>query len=68
MLKGPDWATRVLVGGAILIFLGVIFAVSCQASGAQYYHIPGVDTHKSKTHKPQSRWSLPKTTGGFRKR
>lgn len=54
----------------VFLFLGVFIALSsCSGSGSTYYHIPGTDTRKSKTHKPKSGWSIPKTSGGgFRKR
>lgn len=47
----------------VALLLGAFIALSsCSGSGSTYYHIPGTDTHKSKTVKPKSGWSVPKVT------
>lgn len=46
----------------VLLLLGLVVLMgSCSGSGDTYYHIPGTDTHKSKTYKPKG-WSVPKVT------
>lgn len=55
--------------GAIFIVTVLVLAIvlagvlgSCANQGDAYYHIPGTDTHKSKTVKPKSGWPVPKVT------
>lgn len=45
-----------------LLFGLIVLIGSCSGSGSTYYHIPGTGTHKSKTVKPKSGWSVPKVT------
>jgi hypothetical protein len=43
---------QIIVLGVMAVALLFILAVSCEGRGGTYYHVPGFDTHKSKTHKP----------------
>jgi hypothetical protein len=57
---------------AIFVILGAFYALSsCASSGPQYYHVPGFDTHKSKTVQPGKGGGIKLSTSGgsgFRKR
>ncbi len=42
----------IAVGLVVIVLMGLLYALSSCGSGSTYYHVPGFDTHKSKTHKP----------------